>query len=261
MAELTFLGTGGGRFATIFQTRATGGIYLRDGNTRIHIDPGPGALVKAHEAKIDPTQTDAVLVSHCHPDHYTDAEIMIEAMTQGGHKRRGVVIGSKSVLEGAQNFEAGVSKYHLQKVASVICMAPGDATTVNDMRIEAALADHNDPSAIGFRFHTKRGIISDVCDTALSDEVINAYRGSRVLILPLTRPLGARIPKHLCTEDAVKFVDEVKPEIAILTHFGMRIVNEEPEVQAKIISDNTGIRSVAAKDGMRLSVEENIEIL
>jgi phosphoribosyl 1,2-cyclic phosphodiesterase len=38
---------------------------------------------------LDPAKTDAVLISHCHPDHYADAEMVIEGMTKGGANDRG----------------------------------------------------------------------------------------------------------------------------------------------------------------------------
>src|SRR4030065_673432 len=99
MTVLTFLGTGGGRFATIYQARATGGIYLED-ERNLHIDPGPGALVRARSVGIDPLKTDAILISHCHPDHYMDAEILIEAMTEGGPKKLRALHGARSRIEG-----------------------------------------------------------------------------------------------------------------------------------------------------------------
>lgn len=126
MIKLTFLGTGGGRFATLFQTRATGGIYLEDFSSekpfRVHIDPGPGALVRAGENGIDPTRTDAIIVSHCHPDHYVDAEILTEAMTMGGRRKRGSLLGSKSTLEGVENIGPCISKYFQKNVENCIVM-------------------------------------------------------------------------------------------------------------------------------------------
>ncbi|RLF48539.1 MAG: MBL fold metallo-hydrolase, partial [Thermoplasmata archaeon] len=97
MAEIRFLGTGGGRFATILQARATGGIYIEDGRTKLHIDPGPGALVQMKKYGINPMKIDALLISHCHPDHYVDAPVIIEAMSKGGKKKRGALLGSKSI--------------------------------------------------------------------------------------------------------------------------------------------------------------------
>ncbi|MDH3366035.1 MAG: MBL fold metallo-hydrolase, partial [Thermoplasmata archaeon] len=94
MVRITFLGTGGGRFATIYQARATGGFYIEDGRN-IHVDPGPGALVRMRSVGLDPMNTHAILISHCHPDHYMDAEILIEAMTEGGTRKQGVLEASR----------------------------------------------------------------------------------------------------------------------------------------------------------------------
>jgi len=78
---MTFLGTGGGRFATVYQVRNTGGIYIEAG-VNIHLDQGPGTIINLNRLGIDPARTDGVLVSHCHPDHYADAEVLIEGMTR-----------------------------------------------------------------------------------------------------------------------------------------------------------------------------------
>jgi len=81
--KLIFLGTGGGRFATITQKRRTGGFRLISKKLNIHIDPGPGALIYSIEAGLNPQKIKTVLVSHRHPDHYSNAEILVEAMTRG----------------------------------------------------------------------------------------------------------------------------------------------------------------------------------
>ena len=47
MISVRFLGTGGARFVVAKQIRASGGMWMRFGETQIHIDPGPGALVRA----------------------------------------------------------------------------------------------------------------------------------------------------------------------------------------------------------------------
>ena len=102
MLEIFFLGTGGGRFATITQKRRTGGMRIisdRD-KVNIHIDPGPGALIYSLEMGLDPRKIRALLVSHSHLDHVNDAELFIEAMSHGTTKRRGVLAAARSVLKG-----------------------------------------------------------------------------------------------------------------------------------------------------------------
>lgn len=259
MTRLVFLGTGGGRFATIYQIRATAGLYIDDG-VKLHIDPGPGALVHLHRAGLDPTVTDAILVSHCHPDHYTDVEILIEAMTLGGTKKRGTVVGSKSVFEGIQDFSPAISNYHRNLVENIISMVPRNRIKIDHIAIEATPSDHTDETTIGFRIFTSNGVISYVSDTALTKDVVRAHRMARVLIIACTRPLKSRIPHHLSTEDAAEMIKVIKPEVALLTHFGLRILRYDPETEAQWVQERTGIQTIAAQDGMRVDVGTDIRI-
>ena len=265
MSRLVFLGTGGGRFAAILQARATGGIHLQldgpDGQPRrFQIDPGPGALVRMLDRGIDPLRTDAILVSHCHPDHYTDTEMLIEGMTNGGNQRIGALVASKSVLEGVEGFGPAISKYHIVRPGLVRVVAPGDSVELFGIRVDATPSAHSDPSSVGFRIHFREGIIGYVSDTALTNEVAESHRGSRMLIVPVTRPLKMPIPYHLTVEDAAALVDIVKPELALLTHFGMRVIKDGPEAAARWIQDRTGVRTVAGKDGMAVDLGDGLRI-
>jgi len=260
MTELIFLGSGGGRFATIFQERATGGLYLKEKRTRIHIDPGPGALVRLHEKRIDPTQTDMILVSHAHPDHCNDLEILSEAMTHGGKMKRGVVLASRSVIKGNDGFDPVFSRYHNSIVRIVRYLNKHEKFMYKDIIIKSFPCHHSDSTTIGFKLFTKNGLISYVSDTSFHVDLIRNNKGARVLILPLTRPSGARINHHLCTEDAVKIVEKVKPELVILNHLGLKILREGPTKEAAIIEAETGVRTLAATDNLRVRVNEELEI-
>ncbi len=259
MTKLTFIGTGGGRFATIFQKRATGGMYVADRGILIHVDPGPGALVKMYDLGLDPTQTDAILVSHCHPDHYNDAEILTEAMTMGGKYKRGVVIGSESVIKGKGDYRP-MSKYHQSLAREVKTAHPGDEFTLKEWyRVEITPAHHSDPTTVGFKMHLNNGIISYISDTEFFDGLIEAHKGARVLVVCMTRPLEGKIPFHMSTEDAAELIEGVKPEFAILTHLGMKVIPDATE-QATWITEKTGIPTIAAKDGMRIYAGDKIEV-
>jgi phosphoribosyl 1,2-cyclic phosphodiesterase len=260
MARLTFLGTGGGRFATMYQARATGGIYLED-QRNVHVDPGPGALVRMRSIGLDPLKTHAILVSHCHPDHYMDAEILIEAMTEGGTKKQGLLIGSKSVIEGDGDYGPAISKYHLAKPKYVKVMEPFSKVTMKPLEVWATPSAHTDTSSVGFRIMTSAGILSYVSDTQLLEQVIKAHKKCRLLIACVTRPLGQRIPHHLSTEDAGYLIEKTKPEMAIITHFGMRVIQENPETQAKWIEKSSGVPTVAARDFMCVQFDkDHIEV-
>lgn len=259
MTKIIFLGTAGGRFATIYQTRATGGIYISDtGN--LHIDPGPGALLQMHKHGMDPTETDCILISHCHPDHYSDAEILIEAMTRGGTQKKGMVVGSKSVMDGAGEFGPTISKYHRGLPSVIRTVIPGDKFSVKGIKITATPCLHSDSTTVGFVIETKDGIISYISDTSYWDKLHEAHHGSRILILSVTRPLHARIPYHLSTEDAAEIVKEVQPEMAVLTHLGLKFIKDGPDLQAYWTYKETGIKTIAAEDGMVIEMNKSIDV-
>ena len=258
--RITFLGTGGGRHTTMYQVRSTGGMLIEHDGRFLHVDPGPGALTQMHRIRYDLTRTDSVVVSHCHPDHYSDAESVIEGMTRGGWTKRGSLYGSKTVISGENGLGPCISDYHRRIVSNVSQFAPGDVLEIDGLETDICRADHSDPTNVGFRFHTEHGIVSYVSDTAYSDEIADQYIGSRVLILPVTTPMGNRIKYHLCTDDAITFIDRVRPELAIFIHLGVVIIRKGPEAQARMAEEATGIRTIAGRDLMVLDVGEELEI-
>jgi len=261
MTEIIFLGTAGGRFATIFQKRSTGGIYIRDEAATLHLDPGPGALVQMQRYGLDPTRTDAILVSHCHPDHYNDVEILIEAMTRGGREKRGVVAVSSSVLDGYEDYGPAISRYHSGLPGYCTALEFDRDLYINNLYVKAAPAFHSDPTTISFRIFSRPGIISYIPDTAYNEALVRAHSGSRVVLVSMTRPRNGRIPYHLCTEDVAELLKGIQPEIVFLTHLGMRMLNNSAAPgEARWIEEQTGVRTIAAEDGMRVRIGKELEI-
>ncbi len=259
--ELVFVGTGGGRFATITQKRRTGGIRFLSKRLNMHLDPGPGALIYSLEMGLNPQKIMAVLVSHSHPDHYTNAEILIEAMTRGMLKKRGTVAATPSVLFGNEESGPAISRYHQQIPQKVVEVKPGVVFHIEDTRIVATKAKHSDTDAVGFRFESPEvGDIAYTSDTEYFEGVGKAYEGVRLLILCVMRPSGNPWMGHMTPDDAIKIVEEVKPEMAVATHFGMKMIFSGPRREVRLIEEKTGVPTIAAFDGMRLRVGEKIRV-
>lgn len=257
MTKLTFLGTGGGRFSTLFQARGTGGLYLEDGAARLHIDPGPGALLKLHGAGLDPTDTTGVLVTHAHLDHCNDANLLIEGMTRGGTERRGFLCGSVSVVEGYAGQPPVVTPHHRELCATVHVAKPGGNARVSGVRVEFLATDHRDPTNVGFKFHTSGGVLTYYTDSILRDDLVKPIEGTRVLVLGVTRPRGAPIPGHLTTDDAAAIADRVRPELLVLTHLGLKVLRGGPDGEASYVQDKTGVPTVAARDLTTVTLDED----
>lgn len=258
--QIIFLGTGGGRFVTITQKRRTAGIRILSGNLNLHLDPGPGGLVYSIQEGLDPQKLNAVLVSHCHPDHSNDAEVLIEAMTRGGTKEHGVLIAAKSVLHGGEGCEASISSYHQHLPAKRVQAVPATKLTIDEFEISATEARHTDPDAVGFRFRTDFGDIGYTSDSEFFEGIERYYEHVRLLILCVMRPAGKPWKGHMTTDDAIRILEAVHPEQAILTHLGMKMIFQGASKQAELIQEKTGVKTVAATDQMKITFGTSITI-
>jgi phosphoribosyl 1,2-cyclic phosphodiesterase len=54
--------------------------------------------------------------------------------------------------------------------------------------------------------------------------------------------------------DVERILTAAKPGMAILSHFGMQVVKARPREIAARIEKATGVRTVAAEDGMRIKL-------
>ncbi|MEM3736352.1 MAG: MBL fold metallo-hydrolase, partial [Candidatus Bathyarchaeia archaeon] len=172
-----------------------------------------------------------------------------------------ILAASKSVLKGSDVCEPSISKYHQQMLEQVIEAVPNTRFQVADVAVSAAEARHTDPDAVGFRFETKEfGDFAYTSDTEYFEGIGKYYRGVRLLMLCVMRPAGKPWKGHMTTEDAIKIVEESRPEQAVLTHLGMQMIFQGPAREAKIIEEKTGTPSVAAIDGMRIIFGEQIQV-
>jgi phosphoribosyl 1,2-cyclic phosphodiesterase len=146
-------------------------------------------------------------------------------------------------------------------VEKLIEVKPGVVFHVNDTRIRATETKHSDPDTVGFRFENPEvGDIGYTSDTEYFEGVGKAYEGVRLLILCVMRPSGNPWMGHMTPEDAIKIVEEIRPEMVVATHFGMKMIFSGPNRQVKLIEEKTGVHTLAAFDGMRLRVGEKIRV-
>ena len=59
----------------------------------------------------------------------------------------------------------------------------------------------------------------------------------------------------MCSEDAVKLIERIRPEMAIIQHYGAKMLRSNPVYEAREIQRRTGVRTLAARDGMKVSLK------
>ncbi len=210
---------------------------------------------------MNPQSLDAVVVTHCHPDHYTDAEVLVEAMTHGTRSKRGVLAASKSVLQGNDECDPSVSRYHQNLVDRIETLKPGQAFDVEELNFQGVDAKHSDADTVGLRVTASDvGSIGYTSDTSYFEGIGGKYRGLRLLVLCTMWPRGEPLRYHLNTDEALRILEEASPGCVLLTHFGVKMLNADPEAEAAYLEESTGVPTVAARDGMALILGDDVEV-
>lgn len=233
----------------IKQLRSSGGLWVSSSGTNVLIDPGPGSIVRCARArpKLDPMRLDGIILTHCHLDHAGDVNVMIEAMTEGGFKKRGIVLTPPEGLgEGAVIF-----KYLRGFPERIEVLAPRKKYRVGNFAFETSMPHIHPITTFGLKFRIKDKVVSLLTDTKYFSRLKYFYKSDILIISVVFAEPRAGID-HLSLKDAQLLIKEIKPGKAILTHFGMTMLKVRPHLAAEELSRNTGIPVEAAYDGMTL---------
>jgi phosphoribosyl 1,2-cyclic phosphodiesterase len=248
---IKFLGSGGARFVAASQVRATGGMWLSYRQTNLFIDPGPGAIVKIHSSRdrLDPGRLDGIILTHKHLDHSNDVNILIEAMTDGGFKKKGVLFCPEDAVSG----EGVVLRYVTEYLDRVELLKEEKTYTLKDITFTTPVRHVHGVETYGLIFHLNEtiGIISD---TRFFEGLPDFYRTDYLIVNVLrVNPIDRMRPiDHLSLDDFVNIVKRVRPKKAIMTHFGLTMIKEKPHILAEKLKKETGVEVIAAYDGMKL---------
>ncbi len=246
---LTFLGTAGARFVMIKQLRHSGGLWVNCQGTNALIDPGPGSLVRclSHEPKLNPEILDGVILTHRHIDHANDVNVIIEAMTEGGFKKRGAVFAPRDAFEGDPVIFEYVRRYpeRIEQLAEL------GSYELGNLRFQTSMAHKHPAQTYGLKFTINQTSIGVLADTRFFPELADFYKTDVLIVSVIFIHPRAGID-HLSIDELTPLLKELKPRKTILTHFGLTMLQAQPELVAQQLADDIGSEVVAAVDGMTL---------
>ncbi len=242
------MGVAGARFMVAKQIAASGGIYLEEGETRVALDPGPGAIVQYAKRKVDLTKLDAIVLSHRHLDHCNDVNVMIEAMTDGGFRPRGALYCPADALEG----DPVVLQYVRAFPREVVLLEPDMTHRVKELTFRTSPRHLHGAETYGFLFGEPPRL-GWVTDSGYYDGIAEQHRAEVMLIHVVLLERRPDLP-HLCLEDAERIIREARPRLAVITHFGMTVWRARPWELAAALTQKLGVEVKAARDGMKLEL-------
>ena len=247
---LKFLGTAGARFVMIKQLRASGGIWISCKGTNVLIDPGPGSIVRcaASKPKLDPSKLDGIILTHRHLDHSGDINVMIEAMTEGGFKKRGLVFCPEDAIE-----EDPVILQHTRIFPERIeILKENETYSIGEFEFQTSMRHIHPAQTYGLKFKIKNTSVSILTDTKYFKELADFYKTDLLIICVVFFQPRPGID-HLNLSDVETLIRDIKPKKVILTHFGMTMLKAKPHIQAEDLTERLGIEVLAAYDGMTVN--------
>lgn len=249
-AQIVFLGTAGARYVVARQLRASAGTLLRIREDYLLLDPGPGTLVHLAKRKIPLDKIRVILLSHQHLDHSADLNIVIDAITEGGFKKRGTLFLPEQALK-----ECILLPYLMPFLEKREILKPKTYYEVSPFKFATTCLLHHGVETYGFIFEIEEKKIGFITDTAYFEGLVEEYKEvNELLVINLVRLNPKKEVLHLSTVDVRKILTYIKPRKVILTHFGMTMLRANPLRVAKELSDELKIEIISAYDGMEISL-------
>ncbi len=253
MNYLQFLGTGSGAANMITQDVANSAIYFHLDKLKFILDPGPGTLVNAKKCKINLWDLNGVIVTHRHPDHTADVNCVLTAFKPG----HGFLLGSLDSLTETNQGWPPVSRFHLSIPRLVKILKPEDHITIGDVSFTATNVHHYDVG-IGLKIEHSNIDIGYVGDGCYFRDQENQFEGCKLLIFNVLVPYN--YPKtfiqHMDVGGVIDFLNHMKkkPELVILQHYSEKMLKYGVNKQANIVENQTEVKTIAAKDRMKINL-------
>jgi phosphoribosyl 1,2-cyclic phosphate phosphodiesterase len=219
------------------------------GITRVLVDTSPDLREQLLDADVD--WLDGVLYTHDHADH-THGIDDLRALFMKRRRRVDVYLDQRTSdivrTRFGYCFEAPpgseyppiVQEHRLSAGTPVTIQGEGGTITALPV-----LQEHGDIASLGFRF----GNVGYSCDVSgLPPESIVTLANLDVWILDALRYRPH--PSHLSLDDALKWIERLKPRRAILT-------NLHSDLDYEIIRGKVPVNVVPAFDGMSFSVSDS----
>ena len=244
------LGTAGARYVVAKQLRASAGTVLEEDGEFLLIDPGPGTIVHLAKHKIPVEKIRNILVSHKHLDHSADLNVVVDAITEGTFKKRGKLFIPKEAWD-----EGVLLSYLREALAETIFLADKEDYQTSKFSFRTTKKLYHSAETYGFIFKLKNGKrLGFLVDTAFFEELITEFQGVNYLIVNVVRYEPKEGVLHLSVQDVRRLLLNLRPELTVITHFGMTMLRANPFKVAKELSSELNLKVLAAYDGLRLSL-------
>lgn len=250
-ARILFLGTAGDTFVIGKQMRASAGIVLNIDSNQFYLDPGPGSLVMAKMMGLNVRENTAIFITGNELGVANDVNAVISAMTHEGQDKKGVLVCPTSLVSPEDN--TFLNKTYKEFLEKTILVENTRKIGINDVDIEVIELESPISKTCAFKFITQKFSLAYVPDTGFSSSYGELFSNTDILILNVQDPRNFKRKEHLNSEDAEKIIRKANPQLAVITGFGIKMLQADPLYEARQMQRETGIQVISAKDGMTIN--------
>lgn len=251
MSEIIFLGTAGARYVVAKQLRASAGTVIKIENSYLLLDPGPGTLVYLAKKKIPIEKIETIVVSHHHLDHSADLNILIDAITEGGFKKKGNLYITQSAIN-----EPILLPYLRTYLKKIEILKPLTLYEEPPFKFKTTSQLYHTVENYGFLFFFPEGkTVGFLTDTAYFENLAEEFKNVNILVIYVVRHNPKNGVLHLSLSDVRNLLIKIQPEETILTHFGMTMLKANPFKIAQELSKELNLNIKACYDGMKIEIK------
>jgi len=175
--------------------------------------------------------------------------VMIEAMTEGGFKKRGIVF----VPQDAVNVDSVILEHTQKFPEKIVFLKAEESYKVGQIAFSTPISHIHPVETYGLKFNLGKTSVSYIVDTLYFEGLSDYYKADIVIISTVFYEPRLGI-EHLNLQDAQRIISDIKPKIAVLTHFGMTMLRAKPHEIALKLRRELGANVLAAYDGMTLDL-------
>ncbi len=226
-------GSGGRKFS---------GFVLTDGKRHLLLDCGPSSLPALKAAGLEPAQVEAILISHCHGDHFGGLpSFFIEYQFVSQRALPLLIVGPEGIeqrcsqlLQATYPDVLEVHSWRFQ--VKYVGLPPGGILKEGSLDVEAFRMEHGNIPSRGYRVSWEGVVVGYTGDTRWNQQIISLAERCDLLLCECFF-FEQDHHSHVRYKDILEHKGQLRARRIMLFHPGPEMIERMAEVEMEMAED------------------------